>query len=206
MGWVNEVYREEEIFSNGCCIGKWLIILINIILFIVNFIICFDPIVNGSLYYYAQMPIQLYGAGSLLLAVLYIPSIIRGKKGSLLKVIANSIVAAALISWFPLFVYSTISQFIFRVIMPIGVMVLVSWFYRHMNRRNEQATVLMGRILGYRKFLQHVEKSRIEILMKDHPDLFFTVFSYTYVLNVSWEWLLYLEDIVFPVREKNELY
>ena len=42
--------------------------------------------------------------------------------------------------------------------------------------------------------------------MNDHPDLFFTVFSYTYVLNVSWEWLLDLEDIVFPVREKNELY
>ena len=124
----------------------------------------------------------------------------------MLRVVVYFVLSAVFIVYFPMFVYETVPLFLLRVILPLAVIMLLIWFSNHMVRRNARAANAMGRVLGYRKFLQHVEKARIETLMNDNPDLFYTVFSYTYVLDVSWKWLLDLEDIVFPVRREDEMF
>ncbi len=63
------------------------------------------------------------------------------------------------------------------------------------GKRSAYGQKLMGGILGFRNFLEIAEKQRLEALVKDNPRYFYDILPYTYVLDVSDEWIEKFETI-----------
>lgn len=71
------------------------------------------------------------------------------------------------------------------VIMLLANMIFVI----EMPKKNKAALKLLGKVQGFKKFLEVAEKHRIEILVKENPSYCFDVLPYAYVLGVSDVWI-----------------
>lgn len=67
----------------------------------------------------------------------------------------------------------------------LAVFVLVSILATGMNKRTLKNNILVGRIIGFRNFLDVTEKDRIKMLVKENPNYFFDVLPYAYALGVA---------------------
>ena len=54
---------------------------------------------------------------------------------------------------------------------------------------------MLGRIRGFRRFLETAEKDRLEMLVEESPDYFYKILPYTYVLGISAKWIRKFDDI-----------
>ena len=54
---------------------------------------------------------------------------------------------------------------------------------------------MMGRLLGFREFIETAEKPRLEQLQSDDPDYFYKVLPYAMVFGLSDEWAEHFKDI-----------
>jgi len=57
------------------------------------------------------------------------------------------------------------------------------------RRRTEYGTLLLGKIRGFKQFLESAEKDRLEQLFLDDPEYYQNIVPYTYVLGVSNTWI-----------------
>ena len=65
----------------------------------------------------------------------------------------------------------------------------------YMPRRTPYGIRMLGRIEGFRNFLETAEKDRLEEMVMSDPQYFFHILPYTYVLGVSDVWIKKFEDI-----------
>ena len=54
---------------------------------------------------------------------------------------------------------------------------------------------MLGKIKGFKNFLETAEKSKLEELVMQNPEYFYNLLPYTYVLGVSNKWIEKFEDI-----------
>lgn len=73
-----------------------------------------------------------------------------------------------------------------------GVMM---FFSSYMSKRTEYGTQMLGRIRGFKHFLEVAEKSRLEMLVAENPQYFYEILPYTYVLGISDKWIKKFESI-----------
>ena len=66
---------------------------------------------------------------------------------------------------------------------------------RYMKKRTPIGNELLGRIRGFKHFLEVAEKHRLETLVMQKPDYFYHILPYTYVLGVSDKWIKKFENI-----------
>ena len=78
-----------------------------------------------------------------------------------------------------------------QVISLIFIMILVTL----MKRRTKYGTEVLGRILGFKTFLKTAEKEKLETLVNQNPEYFYSILPYAYVLGVSDEWIKNFETI-----------
>ncbi|MPN46599.1 hypothetical protein SDC9_194190 [bioreactor metagenome] len=64
-----------------------------------------------------------------------------------------------------------------------------------MRKRTKRGSMLLGRLLGFKNFLERAEKQRIERLVQENPTYFYDVLPYAYVLGVSDKWAKNFEGI-----------
>ncbi len=95
--------------------------------------------------------------------------------------------------WF--FVTSALTSFGvgYRLVaLDTGVFLVALFVYMHFSaaiaRRSEYADKLLSEVLGYREFIEKVEKDRIERLSKEDPQFFYRVLSYAMALGVEDKW------------------
>lgn len=69
--------------------------------------------------------------------------------------------------------------------------------YNKICRRSPYGATMLGRILGFKRFLETAEKQKLETLVMENPSYFFDIMPYTYVLNVSDKWIKKFETISF---------
>ena len=63
------------------------------------------------------------------------------------------------------------------------------------RRRTKLGTELLGKILGFQNFIEKAEKERIEKLVEENPNYFYSVLPYAYVLGVTDKWADNFEKI-----------
>ncbi len=84
-------------------------------------------------------------------------------------------------------------QPVLEVYVLIGVASLVclaSYIFCPLTEmRNKEGRVMLGRILGLKKYIELAEKDKMEALVEEDPKLYYKVLPYAYVLNVSDEWI-----------------
>lgn len=69
------------------------------------------------------------------------------------------------------------------------------FFCDYMSKRTEYGTEILGKILGFRNFLETAEKERLEMLVTENPQYFYDILPYTYVLDISKKWMKKFESI-----------
>lgn len=72
---------------------------------------------------------------------------------------------------------------------------VIMFFNAYMYKRTEYGTVMLGRIRGFKNFLETAEKDRLESLVTENPQYFYEILPYTYVLGVSDTWMRKFESI-----------
>lgn len=69
---------------------------------------------------------------------------------------------------------------------------ILSFFIR---KRTDDGTKMLGRINGFKNFLESAEKEKLEELVNDNPEYFYNILPYAYVLGVSDKWMKKFEGI-----------
>ncbi len=93
----------------------------------------------------------------------------------------------------PVVFSSTISGFtyIFGIIAILALMAL----RKIMVKRTRFGLDILGKIKGFKRFLETAEKDQLESLVKEHPKYFYDILPYTYALGVSDTWIKQFENI-----------
>lgn len=76
------------------------------------------------------------------------------------------------------------------------------------NKKTELGGNYMGRILGFREFLETAEKDRINMLVEENPEYFYSTLPFAMVLGVTDKWARNFEDIVMqpPSWYQGDMY
>lgn len=81
-----------------------------------------------------------------------------------------------------------------------GCMVIM-FFQHYMPKRTEYGNRILGYLQGFREFLKTAEKDRLEALVEEDPQYFYSILPYTYVLGVSDKWMKKFESIAMEPPE-----
>lgn len=89
------------------------------------------------------------------------------------------------------------TPWLYRVALVFGIIscAVILFFDHFMPKRTEYGTEILGRLRGFRTFLDTAEKDRLETMVEREPEYFYEVLPYTYVLDVSDVWMKKFESI-----------
>ena len=68
----------------------------------------------------------------------------------------------------------------------------------YMKSRSQQSNEILGRLIGFRKFLQYAELDRINALVEEDPSYFYKTLPYAYIFNLTDKWIKKFEKIRMP--------
>ena len=58
-----------------------------------------------------------------------------------------------------------------------------------MPKKSPAGQKILGQILGFKKFLETVEKHKLESIMKKEPNYCYSVIPYAFALNIGGDWI-----------------
>lgn len=68
-------------------------------------------------------------------------------------------------------------------------------FIKIMPKRTIYGNEILGKIRGFKRFLETAEKPQLESLVEQNPEYFYNILPYTYALGVSDKWIKQFETI-----------
>ncbi len=79
----------------------------------------------------------------------------------------------------------------------IGIITIICMLlsFKFLKKRNAYGNEILGKIKGFKNFLETAEKPKLEQLVMENPTYFYDILPYTYVLNVSDKWIKKFETI-----------
>ena len=83
------------------------------------------------------------------------------------------------------------------LVLGIGIVsiILLIIFEAIMPARTEYGTKMLGKIRGFKRFLETARKEELERLVEENPSYFYDILPYTYVLGVSSKWIKKFETM-----------
>ena len=81
--------------------------------------------------------------------------------------------------------------FVLGIICIVGMCV----FMQLMPKRNQYGIQMLGKLRGFKNFLETAEKEQLESMVNQNPTYFYNILPYTYVLGVSDKWIKKFEGI-----------
>lgn len=93
--------------------------------------------------------------------------------------------------------YAVMNEELYVVALIIGVSCILGVLicYSVMPKRTAVGTELLGKVRGFRRFLETAKKENLEALVMQNPMYFYDILPYTYVLGVSNKWIKKFEAI-----------
>lgn len=96
---------------------------------------------------------------------------------------------AVLYGLFAFMTYDAYSDPFILTFIAVVPSVICLYLASSINIRTDKGIELLGQILGFRQFVTLTEKDRIEMLVKENPQMFYELLPYAYVLGVSETWI-----------------
>ncbi len=94
------------------------------------------------------------------------------------------------------------SYYILPFIIGIAVVIGIGFIYNKiLAKRTDFGNEILGKIRGFKRFLETAEKEKLEALVLDDPAYFYNILPYTYVLGVSDKWIKKFETIAIAPPE-----
>ena len=70
-----------------------------------------------------------------------------------------------------------------------------------MPKRTQYGNELLGKVKGFKRFLETAEKPQLESLVEQNPEYFYNILPYTYALGVSKVWMEQFEEIALKAPD-----
>ena len=86
------------------------------------------------------------------------------------------------------------SYIIFYIIGLICIVCMIICLV-YLPKRTKYGNEMLGKLKGFKNFLETVEKDKLESLVMGNPNYFYDILPYTYVLGVSDKWIKKFESI-----------
>ncbi len=79
----------------------------------------------------------------------------------------------------------------------VGLICLIGMIIclKYMPKRTKYGNEILGKIRGFKNFLETAEKEKLEAMVLENPTYFYDILPYTYVLDVSDKWIEKFESI-----------
>lgn len=107
-----------------------------------------------------------------------------------------SVVLLAIIALSFAFCYNIYADPFGGYIISIMLLALTSFIVLKFDIRTETGIKALNDIVGLKNFIEVTERDRLEMLVKDNPELFYDVLPYAYVFGVYDKWCKKFEGIV----------
>lgn len=101
------------------------------------------------------------------------------------------------IPWF-FFVWPTLIQdtmYLTNYIIGLITIIVLTVFAKIMPQRTSLGNEMLGKLRGFKRFLEMAEKPQLEELVYENPEYFYNILPYTYALGVSEAWMNQFETI-----------
>ena len=176
----NKIFDKNSINKNN---------ILNIFIIITFFIITFVPFAYDS-DPFGYLMIGLFPAIGICSAI---NGIINYKKGGIVNIIFGLMFSFPIIPLIIEFLNDPkyLFGYIYGVIVVAGIMYVINIIPKRTAYGNE----LLGKIKGFKNFLETAEKDRLEAMVMENPNYFYDILPYTYVLGVSDKWIEKFETI-----------
>ena len=88
---------------------------------------------------------------------------------------------------------------IFAITYIIGILSIITMciFRKLIYKRTPFGIEILGKLKGFKRFLETAEKEQLEALVEKDPEYFYNILPYTYALGVSEKWVEQFEGIAF---------
>jgi uncharacterized membrane protein YgcG len=177
-----------EVFSASSCVSRWacgLFALINMMVLMMAF-----EGMDG--FYLAVIP------GAFALAGMYLGwkgfdnLSTHSGKGIVRMIVGVLLYAIGVVAIAGLAMDYQVKSVIFTY---VGAQVILYFFSIIMQKRTKKSTELMGRVIGFRRFIKEAEYERILQLSEEDPEYFYHILPYAAVLGLDTEWTKHFENI-----------
>ena len=177
--------------------------IIGLLLIVGIIIVCLKPFINN--FYVGSGPI-IIGSMAIYLVCLLVPySIISNMhdknvlKGIVVIIFAAIFIIASYVFLKDILLIDSLSiiGYAFASICLAGV----TFFLGIMPKRTQYGTEILGKIKGFKLFLETCEKEKLEMLVEKDPSYFYNILPFTYVLGISDKWIKMFEGIALEPPE-----
>ena len=88
----------------------------------------------------------------------------------------------------------------------LGVGCIIGMFicFNHLPKRNKYGNEILGKIRGFKNFLETAEKEKLEMMVYENPSYFYDILPYTYVLGISDKWIKKFESIALKAPDWSD--
>ena len=66
----------------------------------------------------------------------------------------------------------------------------------HLKKLNKTASIKLGKLLGFKNFIETVEKPRLEVMLEKDPQYFYNILPYAFLFGISEKWMKKVESIM----------
>ncbi len=83
-------------------------------------------------------------------------------------------------------------EYIICVVCALGMIICL----KYLPKRTQYGNEILGKIKGFKNFLETAEKDKLEAMVMENPTYFYNILPYTYALGVSNAWIKKFETIL----------
>ncbi len=174
----NKIFEANSISKNN---------ILYLFIVITFFIVTSIPFIYDSGFFEYLM--FVIGISCIILAI------INYKKEGIVNTIMNIIAGIAVgCSTIPLIVeFLNDPKYLFGYIYGVIVVAGIMYVIKVIPKRTTYGNELLGKIKGFKTFLETAEKVKLEAMVMENPNYFYDILPYTYVLGVSEKWIAKFE-------------
>jgi len=96
------------------------------------------------------------------------------------------------------------TMYLITYIVGIVSIAIITAFLMLMPKRTSFGNEMLGKLRGFKRFLETAEKPQLEKLVEENPEYFYNILPYTYALGVSTVWMKQFETIALQAPKWYE--
>lgn len=107
------------------------------------------------------------------------------------------------VPWYLVVLPAVIENEMYLITYIIGIVciIVLMLFAKIMPKRTSFGSELLGKIRGFKRFLEIAEKLQLENLVEENPEYFYNILPYTYALGISDTWINQFEKIALKAPD-----